>query len=84
MFESRQTRLVGQLEPSQQRRFVTSAAAVLLDKAFQLSGEVHMAMLARGFRGEIVLLDDLNVNSVHWLQAGLLLSASCLFVWFGR
>lgn len=84
MFESRQTRLVGQLEPAEQRRFATSAAAVLLDKAFQLSGDVHTAMLARGFRGEIVLLEDLSMTRLHWLQAASLLTASCLFIWFGR
>ena len=84
MFESRQARLMGRMEPSAQRRFASSTAAVLFDKTLQLGSEVHSAMQARGFRGNIVLLEDLRMGSFNWLSAASLVLASALIVWLGR
>ncbi len=84
MFESRQTRLIGHMEPQDQRRFASSTAAVLFEKALALSGEVHCAMQARGFRGNIILLDDLSMTRSNWICAGSLVSTSLLIVWLGR
>ncbi len=53
MFESRQTRQIGYLQPVEQRRLAAATVGVLLDKSLQLSSEVHTAMQARGFRGEV-------------------------------
>ena len=50
------------------RRLVAASAGVLLEKSLQVSGEVHTAMLARGFRGEIRLLEVLIVLTVHALS----------------
>ena len=84
MFESRQARLMGRMEPSAQRRFASSTAAVLFDKTLQLGSEVHCAMQARGFRGDIVLLEDLSMSASNWLSAASLVAASGLIVWLGR
>jgi cobalt/nickel transport system permease protein len=84
MFESRQTRLVGRLAPADQRRFAAASVGVLLDKAFQLSGEVHTAMLARGFRGEARLLDDLRMKESDWLRLSALLTIAAAALWLGR
>ena len=43
------------MPPSERRRLASSAAGVLLSKSVQMSGEVHLAMRSRGFRGEIQL-----------------------------
>lgn len=56
LFEARRSRLLGPLSGAAQRRLVTATAGVLLEKSIQLSGEVHLAMIARGYRGEIHLL----------------------------
>jgi energy-coupling factor transporter transmembrane protein EcfT len=84
MLEARQTRLVGPLEPTQQRRLAVSSVGVLLNKTFQLGGEIHTAMLARGFRGELRLLDHARMTRSGWLQlCGLVIVAS-LTLWLGR
>jgi cobalt/nickel transport system permease protein len=84
MFESRESRMVGLLEPADRRRLAAASAGVLLGKTLQASGEVHMAMLARGFRGEIHLLDDFEMRSYDWLRLAAFVSAAVLAVWVGR
>lgn len=66
MFESRQSRTVGVLNPRDRRRLAAASVGVLLSKSLQLSGEVHLAMQSRGFRGEIYLLDGFRARAADW------------------
>jgi energy-coupling factor transporter transmembrane protein EcfT len=84
MFESRESRLVGVLAPADRRRLATASAGVLLSKTLQVSGEVHLAMQARGFRGEIRLLDELQMHRGDWLRLAAFAGAAALAVWAGR
>jgi cobalt/nickel transport system permease protein len=84
MFESRESRIVGVLEPADRRRLAAASAGVLLGKTLQVSGEVHMAMQARGFRGEIRLLDELQMRPNDWLRLAAFVGAATLAVWLGR
>ena len=76
MFESRETRMVGVLEPADRRRLAAASAGVLLGKTLQVSGEVHTAMQARGFRGEIRLLDELQMRAERLAAAGRFVGAA--------
>ncbi|MGA3042801.1 MAG: cobalt transporter CbiM [Bryobacteraceae bacterium] len=84
MFESRESRIVGVLEPADRRRLAAASAGVLLGKTLQVSGEVHLAMQARGFRGEIRLLDELQMGPHDWLRLAAFVGAATLAVWLGR
>jgi cobalt/nickel transport system permease protein len=84
MFESRESRIVGVLAPADRRRLAAASAGVLLGKTLQVSGEVHMAMQARGFRGEIRLLDELQMRPHDWLRLAAFVGAATLAVWMGR
>lgn len=84
MFESRQSRLVGDLESGDRRRLAASSAGVLLGKTFQLSTEVHTAMQARGFRGEVHLLDELRMRPNDWLRLSALLGVAGIALWLGH
>ena len=64
MLESRRSRTVGVLAPKERRRLAASSIGVLMSRSFQLSGEVHLAMQSRGFRGEIHRRDE-RAASVH-------------------
>jgi cobalt/nickel transport system permease protein len=84
MFEARKSRTVGALPPSERRRLASSAAGVLLSKSVQMSGEVHLAMRSRGFRGEIHLLEDFRARTADWCWlAGFSLVAAAS-LWWGR
>ncbi len=84
MFEARKSRTVGILPPAERRRLASSAAGVLLSKSVQMSGEVHLAMRSRGFRGEIHLLQDFRTRATDWFWlAGFALLAA-VSLWWGR
>ena len=55
------------MTPAEQRRLAVASSGVLLSKTLHLSGEVYLAMQARGFRGEVYLLDDFQMRSLDWL-----------------
>ncbi len=84
MFESRECRLVGVLEASDRRRLAAASVGVLLGKTLQLSGEVHTAMQARGFRGQIRLLDEGKVGWSDWMRGAAIVGIAALAVWVGR
>ena len=84
MFESRQSRLVGILDAPERRRLAAASAGVLLAKSFQLSTEVQTAMQARGFRGEVYVLDDLSMRLMDWWRLAAFLAVACFALWLGR
>jgi cobalt/nickel transport system permease protein len=82
--EARQTRLVGTLEPALERRFAAASVGALLDKTMDLSGDVYTAMQARGYRGEVRLLDDLQMHRRDWWQLSALLALALLAFGLGH
>lgn len=66
MFDSRRSRMVGKLPGAERRRVAASSAGVLMSKSLQLSGDVYSAMLARGFRGDVFILDDFRTSALDW------------------
>ena len=81
MFEARRSRLVGRMAPSDRRRLATSTAGALLGKALDMSTEVHLAMVSRGYRGKPRLLDDFRVRPIDWAAAGGFVLLSSLALW---
>ena len=63
MFLARKARDAGQSAVREQRRFVAAAVGGLFGKSLQMSEEVFWAMTARGYSGEIRLLDR---SSLDW------------------
>jgi cobalt ECF transporter T component CbiQ len=84
MIESRQSRKIGRFDPAEQRRLAGASAGVLLDKSLVLSGDVYSAMQARGFRGDVRLLDDLQMKRGDWLQLTAFVAIAFITAWFGR
>jgi cobalt/nickel transport system permease protein len=84
MFESRRSRMVGRLEGSERRRVAASSAGVLMSKSLQLSGDVYGAMLSRGFRGEVFVLDDFRTSALDWLMLAVFGVLAIGGFYFGR
>jgi cobalt ECF transporter T component CbiQ len=84
MFESRQSRMVGTLEGAERRRLAGASVGVLLSKSIQLSGDVYMAMMSRGYRGEVYTLDDFVMQPRDWVALAGLLGIAVLAFWLGR
>jgi len=81
MFESRKSRTVGVLEPADRRRLSAATAGVLLSKSLQLSGEVHLAMQSRGFRGEVHIMQDFHARATDWCWLGGFASMAATAAW---
>jgi cobalt ECF transporter T component CbiQ len=62
MFDARRSRMVAPMSGAQRRQVVVGAAGVLLAKSFHLASEVHLAMVSRGYRGEVHLLTELRMR----------------------
>ncbi len=84
MFVARRSRTVGRLTAAERRRVVTQSAGVLLGKSLSLSNEVFLAMQARGFRGEVHVLDDFVMARADWLALGMSAAVAAAAVWAGR
>jgi cobalt ECF transporter T component CbiQ len=84
MFESRCSRMVGKLEGRERRRMAAASAGVLMSKSLQLSGEVYSAMLSRGFRGEVYLLDDFHTSTIDWIMLAVFVALASGGFYFGR
>ena len=84
MFVARRSRSVGRLAGAERRRLLTQSAGVLLAKSLQLSGEVFLAMQARGYRGEVFVLDDFSMRRADWLALAAFAVAASAAVWAGR
>lgn len=84
MFDSRKSRTVGTLDRAGQRRMAILSTGVLLSRTFQLSGEVYLAMLSRGFRGEVYLLDDFRMTPRDWTALASFCFLAVTFTLLGR
>jgi cobalt/nickel transport system permease protein len=81
MFESRRSRIVAPLRAADRRRMVAATAGVLLSKSAAMSEEVFDAMQARGYRGEVYLLDAAPVRSYDWIAASLAFAGTAWLIW---
>jgi cobalt ECF transporter T component CbiQ len=84
MFESRKSRTVGALTRGEQRRIAILSAGALLNRTLYLSNEVYLSMLARGFRGEVYILDDFRMDDPDWFALAVASGLCAALVWAGR
>lgn len=82
LFEAKRSRIMGPLPGPERRRVAMASVVVLLEKSLLLATEVHLAMIARGYRGEVRLLDDFRTRGWDWMAlAGFLIVAAAAFAW---
>lgn len=73
MFLARASRTVGHTTGRQDRRWMASTGGALVGKSLKMSEDVYMAMVARGFAGEIRSIDNFKTRDCDWLFAGMVL-----------
>lgn len=84
MFEAHRARAVTRLQGRAGAEQAASSAAVLLSKTVALSGEVYLAMQARGFRGEVHVLDDFRMRALDWAALSSFAAMAAAVAWAGR
>jgi cobalt/nickel transport system permease protein len=77
MYEARKARTVSATANDRSaRRFLAASAGALFGKAHHLSEEVHMAMIARGYRGNARTLQTFRLAAVDGLAAVVVVAAA--------
>ena len=84
LFLARRSRAVGTLPPPQARQLVARTTGVLLSKTMATSQQVYLAMVSRGFTGEVRLLEPLAMRRRDWAAVAACAVASGLAIWAGR
>jgi cobalt ECF transporter T component CbiQ len=84
MFEAHRARAVARPRGAEGARLAVGSAAVLLSKTIGLSNEVYLAMQARGFRGEVRVLDDFRMAPRDWVALASFAALGAAAVWAGR
>lgn len=84
MFVARRSRAVGRLTAGERRQLAGQHAGVLLGRSLHLGGEVYLAMQARGFRGEVYLVEDLAMTRADWMALAAFAAVSVAAIWAGR
>lgn len=81
MFLARQSRMVGRASSKEERLFLAGAMGSLWNRAYNLSEEVHLAMLARGYTGEPRTMAVFKVQTLDWLWVGFTVLTSAFCLW---
>ncbi len=84
MFESRKSRTVGVWTGAEKRQMTARTAGVLLGKSIELSHEVYLAMLSRGFDGEVQVMMNFKMILWDYVALSFFLIAAGAAVWMGR
>jgi cobalt ECF transporter T component CbiQ len=84
MFESRESRTVGVLSGPDRRRMVGQTAGVLFSKSMELSQDVYLAMVSRGFHGDVYVSHEFRLASWDYAVLFLFLATGFVAVWMGR
>lgn len=81
MFLARRSRTIGSFSGAENRRWLGRAMITMMFKSQYLSEEVYLAMLARGYRGEVHILSDLTVRRRDYLWMAFALVALIIIFW---
>ena len=84
LFLARRSRSVGRLAPRESRQLFARTTGVLLSRTVAASQQVYLAMISRGYTGEVRLLDPLAMQGRDWsaVAAGFALAGAA--IWAGR
>ncbi len=81
MFLARRSRSLGTFSGPENRRWLARSLASTLSKSQHLSEEVYLAMLSRGYQGEIYTINRLQLKGrdILWTGAVILIAAALLW-----
>lgn len=80
MYRARKSRTIHALSAARERGWVASRIGVIFRKSIEMSNDIHLAMLSRGYHGEIIPLERFRTTAADhvWLVTILALGAALL------
>ena len=83
MLLARRSRLVGPTSGAGNRRFLGASAGALFGRSRAVGEQVHGAMLARGYRGEVHTLETWRLKWLDLLWASAITGVFAATIWLG-
>ena len=84
MFLARRSRVIGSFSGSENRRWLGRALATTMAKSQHLSEDVYLAMLSRGYQGEVRVLNEFNLKRRDFLWIAFSLVVIAILFWVSR
>jgi cobalt/nickel transport system permease protein len=84
MFLARRSRTIGSFSSGENRRWLTRALATTMVKSQHLSEEVYLAMLSRGYQGEVRILNALSLKRRDFIWVAFALVVASFLLWSNR
>ena len=81
MFQVRRSRTLGTFSGRENRRWLGQALGTTMAKSQQLSEEVYLAMLSRGYRDEGLALNSLTLRRRDFLWVAFVLAIASMLLW---
>jgi len=81
MFLARRSRTIGSFSGGENRRWLARALTTTMAKSQHLSEEVYLAMLSRGYQGEVRVLNALSLKRRDFLWVAFALIAASILLW---
>jgi cobalt/nickel transport system permease protein len=81
MFLARRSRSIGGFSGNENRRWLGRALVTAMMKSQYLSEEVYLAMLSRGYQGEVYSLSDFTMRRRDYFWAAFSVVAALIILW---
>ena len=77
MYRARKSRTIHALSAVDERGWVASRIGVIFRKSIEMSNDIYLAMLSRGYHGEIIALERFRTTTIDhiWLVSVITLGA---------
>ena len=82
MFLARRSRIIGGFTGDENRRWLGRALVIAMMKSQYLSEEVYLAMLSRGYQGEVYSLSDFTMRRRDYFWAAFSIVAILFVLWY--
>ncbi len=81
MFLARRSRTIGNFSGGENRQWLARALTTTMSKSQHLSEEVYLAMLSRGYEGEVRVINDLRLKRRDFLWVALAVVVASILLW---
>lgn len=81
---ARKSRSVGFTRGDEQRRWIAASVGTLMSRSFKLSNDVYLAMVARGYSGNIRTSWQFQMRDQDWFFAALMVLVAAVALWVDR
>ncbi|MDR3573633.1 MAG: cobalt ECF transporter T component CbiQ [Anaerolineaceae bacterium] len=84
LFLVRKSRILKRETGSEERRLLAATSGTLLGKSLQISSEVYLSMVSRGFRNYPRTIDVFQMKLRDWISSAAVLIIIGTAIWLGR